>query len=422
VELPVFSGDNPRAWMLECDDVFNLVSIPAEQRVKWGLAHIRGQAKTWLNGANIQLQTITWDKLCEILIDRFPDTVSTDPMDLLQQLHQQTTVNVYIDAFEDWMTAMKRGRSYLPQDFFVDRFISGLKETIKHNVLCQKPETLLSAYWYARQYEKSYLSSIKRTQAPVTGQRNANQPPLRQAANRDNRPRLPDNRQREPRKCWYCPENWVIGHRCQTMQRALNTIQMQGHSDDEEEINALLEHPEAPAADLRPIPPPAVQLDNEQQAPDALMQISAAAYAGLPSASTISLLLSFKGSTAIALADTGTTNTFMEKSFDVQNNFPLTTITPRKVTVAGGGELCSSEMAQNCKFVIQGKTFCTNFRILDLQGSDIILGVNWFKQYNPVTFDFIGRTLTMEVEGQQLILADHMLSDTNFLISAEECS
>jgi hypothetical protein len=206
------------------------------------------------------------------------------------------------------------------------------------------------------------------------------------------------------------------------MQRALNTIQMQGFSDDEEEINALLEHPEAPAADLRPIPPPAVQLDNEQQAPDALMQISAAAYAGLPSASTISLLLSFKGSTAIALSDTGSTNTFMEKSFAVRNNFPLTTITPRKVTVAGGGELCSSEMAQNCKFVIQGKTFCTNFRILDLQGSDIILGVNWFKQYNPVTFDFIGRTLTMEVEGQQLILADHMLSDTNFLISAEECS
>jgi hypothetical protein len=107
VELPVFSGDNLRAWMLECDDVFNLVSIPADQRVKWGLAHIRGQAKTWLNGASIQLQTITWDKLCEILIDRFPDTVSTDPMDLLQQLHQQTTVNVYIDAFEDWMTAMK---------------------------------------------------------------------------------------------------------------------------------------------------------------------------------------------------------------------------------------------------------------------------------------------------------------------------
>jgi hypothetical protein len=34
------------------------------------------------------------------------------------------------------------------------------------------------------------------------------------------------------------------------MQRALNTIQMQGFSDDEEEINALLEHPEDPAADL----------------------------------------------------------------------------------------------------------------------------------------------------------------------------
>jgi hypothetical protein len=60
------------------------------------------------------------------------------------------------------MTQMKRERSYLPQDFFVDRFVSGLKDSIKHSVQCQKPATLLSAYWYARQYEKAYLSTTKK--------------------------------------------------------------------------------------------------------------------------------------------------------------------------------------------------------------------------------------------------------------------
>jgi predicted amidophosphoribosyltransferase len=57
-------------------------------------------------------------------------------MDQLQQLKQMTSVNMYIDAYEPWMTQMKRERDYLPQDFFAERFVSGLKESIRHNVQC----------------------------------------------------------------------------------------------------------------------------------------------------------------------------------------------------------------------------------------------------------------------------------------------
>jgi hypothetical protein len=129
VELPIFLGEAPRAWLLECEDILELVNIPAEHRVKWGLAHIRGQAKTWISTAGLNLQTLSWEQLSQILIDRFPDAVSNDPMDQLQLLKQVTSVNSYIDAYETWMTQMKRERTYLPQDFFVDRFVSGLKET-----------------------------------------------------------------------------------------------------------------------------------------------------------------------------------------------------------------------------------------------------------------------------------------------------
>ena len=79
-------------------------------------------------------------------------------MEQLQLMRQVTTVNSYIDQYETWMTLMRRERNYLPQDFFVDRFVSGLKEGIRHTVQCQKPSTLQSAYWYARQYEKAYLT------------------------------------------------------------------------------------------------------------------------------------------------------------------------------------------------------------------------------------------------------------------------
>ena len=112
------------------------MGITAEQRVKWGLAHIRGQAKTWLSGAGIDLHKISWSSLCQMLVERFPDTQAADPMDQLQQLKQVTTVDSYINSYETWMQQMKRGRSYLPLDFFVDRFISVLKDSIKHTVQC----------------------------------------------------------------------------------------------------------------------------------------------------------------------------------------------------------------------------------------------------------------------------------------------
>jgi hypothetical protein len=111
------------------------------------------------------------------------------------------------------------------------------------------------------------------------------------------------------------------------MQRALNTIQMQGHSDDEiedplaENINLVL--PAAPVEQQNILLPP-----DQDQLEDQVMNISAAAYNGLPSASTISLLLALHKTTAIALADTGSTNTFMDSAFARKYNIPLTTTKP----------------------------------------------------------------------------------------------
>jgi len=414
VELPLFHCENPRAWLLECEDLFNLVNIPVDGRVKWGIAHIRGQAKTWLNSAGLNANNTSWADLGQILLQRFPDAVTSDPMDQLQQLKQTSSVNAYIDAYEAWMTQMKRERSYLPQDFFVDRFISGLKEGIKHTVQCQKPETLLSAYWFARQYEKAYLSSSKTWTAPSSTTRHIpiqpNRPALVQAAPRD-------IQNKAPRKCWYCPENWTIGHRCQTMQRALNNIEMQGHYDNEQE-----QEDQFPREEPQDVAPDDGVHQGPMANPEQLMNISAAAYNGSPSESTISLLLNIQGSRAIALADTGSTNTFMDHAFAIKNEIKLIATKRRKVKVAGGGIISSEYVALECPFTIHGKKFSTDFRILNLQGSDVILGVNWFKCHNPVTFDFIGRSLTLGVNGELHTFSDHLIPKDKLLISSEQCS
>ncbi|KAK1629780.1 hypothetical protein QYE76_004095 [Lolium multiflorum] len=288
----------------------------------------------------------------------FPSTVCTDPMDQMQQLQQINTVNNYIDTFEQWMTAMKRNRPYLPADFFVDRFISGLKDNIKHQLEDHQMQRCISDLF--RLLHKAVNSKHEK-----------------------------------------------IGRGLQMTDHEL----LENVDADMDEINAMI----APAEGLQEQP-------QDKEPDDKAMQISAAAYAGLPSDSTISLLLNIQGSHAIALADTGSTNTFMDKSFALKHNIKLTDIAPRSVTVAGGGQLACTAVAHGCQFSLQGMQLSTDFRILDLQGADIILGVNWFKQYNPVTFDFIERSLTISIEDKQHTFQDHILSADNLIISAEYCN
>ena len=197
------------------------------------------------------------------------------------------------------------------------------------------------------------------------------------------------------------------------MQLAINAIQMQGKSDTEEDK----EQP------LPPLQPDINQQTEEDDAPpEKLMHISAAAYTGSASDSTISLLLNMKGAQAIAIADTGSTNTFLDYAFAIKHNIPMQAAPARIVVVAGGTTLKSEAIAYNCTFQIQNTTFTSDFRILPLKGSDVILGVNWFKRYNPVTFDFLARSLTLKHDGQTHTFLDHLVPSKHLLISAEDCA
>jgi len=153
------------------------------------------------------------------------------------------------------------------------------------------------------------------------------------------------------------------------MQKEINVIQMQGNDDEElpmEEIQQLLA-----------IPDIATALDKQMEAPqEKLMNISSAAYNGCPNDSTISLLLSIGKTSAIALADTCSTNTFMDLQFAKKNSIPMSATNYRGVQLAGGVLLSSTAIAHNYSFTVQGEKFTKKIRIVELQGSDVILGVN----------------------------------------------
>jgi hypothetical protein len=125
------------------------------------------------------------------------------------------------------MQIMKRGRQYLPDDFFIDIFISGLIDNIKHSVQCHCPTSLLKAYWFARKIDKTNNCQIVEIRRNLpAAPRNA---PIRNGPPRENQGR----NARCHHQCWHCPEIYVPGHRCPNMNRAINMMIMQGYSNEE---------------------------------------------------------------------------------------------------------------------------------------------------------------------------------------------
>ena len=356
VELPLFYGDNAYQWLQDCEGIFELAAISPENKIKWAAAHIHGKAKTWLNSANFNLHFVNWTQFCQLLLERFPDAGQHESMDQFQHLRQHTTVGQYIDAFEEWMIMMKRDHGYLTAHFFTLRFLSGLKDPIKHAVKCHQPPDLRTAYWCARQEELVHNSVSKRQPATNTSMRTTiHQAHNKQGPFRDNRVRPPADKTKEKGKCWYCPEDWFLGHRCAGVKSMIHAIQMQGHSDDEEEQEEVAQ-PEEQVQEN--VPEPAAALPNpgilNQPVPngDNIHQLSMEALHGIPGEGTITIQIHIDGQTALALVDTGSTNTFLDKDFAAKLTVPTTPIPQKEVLVAGGGHLQSNSMISNCKFQI----------------------------------------------------------------------
>lgn len=75
----------------------------------------------------------------------------------------------------------------------------------------------------------------------------------------------------------------------------------------------------------------------------------------------------------------------------------------------------------SCNYVIQGHEFISNFRLLDVQGYDVILGANWIYQHSPVGLDLKRREFTLTQNNSKVItLADEMIHPHGLVIGTKK--
>uniref|UniRef100_A0A0E0CJ50 Reverse transcriptase domain-containing protein n=1 Tax=Oryza meridionalis TaxID=40149 RepID=A0A0E0CJ50_9ORYZ len=153
VDFPIFDGDHPEAWIRKANKYFALKRTPEEDKVLLAEVYITCRADLWISSYDIPTDTLSWPDFCAMICQRFAVNSNIDITDTFRNLKQYSSVDAYIDKFEEIMPLVKRNKPHLNEEYFLEYFISGLKDHIKRPLKSLTIYSLVQAYELARNYD-----------------------------------------------------------------------------------------------------------------------------------------------------------------------------------------------------------------------------------------------------------------------------
>jgi hypothetical protein len=106
--------------------------------------------------------------------------------------------------------------------------------------------------------------------------------------------------------------------------------------------------------------------------------------------------------TALVLFDTGASHSFISRTFATKNGFPTETIGKTIKVSSPSGELLVNSGCRQLILEIGRYKFPSQLVILDSQGLDVILGMDWMTTYGGV-IDCVNRAITLTTpEGKRI--------------------
>lgn len=79
-------------------------------------------------------------------------------------------------------------------------------------------------------------------------------------------------------------------------------------------------------------------------------------------------------------------------------------VSPLMVTVADGTKVIADSCCKEVQLEIQGNKFANDLRLFPLSNSDVILGVDWLRHHNPITFDYKQLLVKFQRDGKWISL------------------
>lgn len=319
---------------------------------------------------------------------------------MLQQLFHikhTTTITDYNEKFTDLFEQLKAYNPNPDKLYFTTRFIDGLRKDIRSVVLVARPQDLDSACTLAllqeealdqggcKEFKCSEASPFSRT-ATIKGALPLPPPPCRPPAP----PATIDDKRAAPKHtsiddklstlrsyrrarglCIRCGDKWAPGHRCAPVPQIHALQEVWDLYADAFQEGAATE------------PAKEEQANSEQ----AFMLLSSAAVTGSTSPRTMQLQGSLSGRDLRILIDSGSSHSFLSSTVAATIPNVQKLSSPMSVIVADGSTIICSAEIQYAKWVVQGHSFHSTLRILQLGTYDMIVGMDWLEAFSPMKID-----------------------------------
>lgn len=310
---------------------------------------------------------------------------------------------------------------HLTEEYFIACLINGLKEELIPFLDIAHPSTLEEAYEQAQLHEKAllalnhknrytpkvpngaYQSSLqnKGSSGFAVNRATENMKPNYTPSPRNSATQYPANKQlieqrRAAGLCFRCGDKYHPGHSC--ANKSLNTLQAMEEVleiYDEECLQDESNERGGTEGDMGAVP----ELEEAQE-----IGVSVHALSGKRPQDTIKIRGEAKNRTLTILIDTGSTHSFIDLQVAKEVRTKLETAPPLVVTVANGHKVLSKLRCPDFAWTMQGQVFEADLRVIRLEGSSIVLGIDWLKSYGKVVFDFMANSVTIMKEGQHLEL------------------
>ncbi|XP_071933071.1 uncharacterized protein [Coffea arabica] len=145
MELPNFTGDNPREWIRKANKFFKINGVEENMKSEIAELYLRDRADTWFHRVFSGRGTIPWIELATTLCKRFGEGTPEEAIEEFNKLRQEGSIADYLEKFELLKALVMPTLPHLADSYYKACFLSGLKEEIVNMVKMAKPLTLADA-------------------------------------------------------------------------------------------------------------------------------------------------------------------------------------------------------------------------------------------------------------------------------------
>jgi hypothetical protein len=378
-----------------------LNEVRVQEKLDAAVIALEDKALNWFVWWEEQTASRTWDEFKLSLIRRFQPGIIQNPLGPLLNLKQKGTVMEFREQFEALVAPIRREERVMLDSIF----LNGLKEEIQAELKLYDCRDLAEIMDRALLLEEKNDALMKRGAGGKEkgewkdrgGTVKFRDPGDFGGAKRDSDrrvvvggdkfkgKRLSSAELEERHKkglCFKCGDKWGRDHTCKFKHMSLRLCDWNSEEEkermEEEEIGE-----EEPVAELKNL------------------QLSLHSREGFTSNKSFKVLVRVGERQVRTLIDSGATSNFITSGLVKELKLPVVDTPTYVIEVGNGEKVRNNGVCEGLQFNIQGVEFKQHFFIMELSGSEMVLGMDWLASLGNIEANFSNLCLKCELDGKK---------------------